>query len=164
MKNSDDQGITDTKRSIVSKEMVNESFMSRKRSNSDIKDNDMDNFLNKFLSKDEDLSISHVLQGLKEYYNVKKNDKKINNEENELGFVDAVDVNSMMNRLKFNVLNRFLSKKPNSDTESDTNELTEEKADIDEDNSRQKTLFNDIGDSFKQFISFLEDSNGHDID
>ncbi|SGZ41742.1 uncharacterized protein HGUI_03943 [Hanseniaspora guilliermondii] len=164
MKNSDDQGITDTKRSIVSKEMVNESFMSRKRSNSDMKDNDMDNFLNKFLSKDEDLSISHVLQGLKEYYNVKKNDKKINNEENELGFVDAVDVNSMMNRLKFNVLNRFLSKKPNSDTESDTNELTEEKAEIDEDNSRQKTLFNDIGDSFKQFISFLEDSNGHDID
>lgn len=77
---------------------------------------------------------------------------------------EKVDVNSMMNRLKFNVLNRFLSKKPNSDTESDTNELTEEKDGIDEDNSRQKTLFNDIGDSFKQFISFLEDSNAHDID
>lgn len=164
MKDSGNQGIIDTKRSIVSKEMVNESFMSRKRSNSEMKDNDMDNFLNKFLSKDEDLSVSHVLQGLKEYYTVKKNDKKITDEENELGLAEKVDVNSMMNRLKFNVLNRFLSKKPNSDTESDTNELTEEKDGIDEDNSRQKTLFNDIGDSFKQFISFLEDSNAHDID
>ncbi|CAI8509345.1 unnamed protein product [Hanseniaspora opuntiae] len=135
-----------------------------RRSNSEMKDNDMDNFLNKFLSKDEDLSVSHVLQGLKEYYTVKKNDKKITDEANELGLAETVDVNSMMNRLKFNVLNRFLSKKPNSDTESDTNELTEEKDGIDEDNSRQKTLFNDIGDSFKQFISFLEDSNAHNID
>lgn len=154
----------DTKRSIVSKEMVNESFMLRKRSNSELHDNDMDDFLNKFLSKDEDLSISHVLQGLKQYYNFKKNTgKKTRTEVENIGLADSVDVNSMMHRLKFNVLDRFLSKKPNTDTESDIAESSNDDHDISEGDSRQKTLFNDIGDSFKQFISFLEDSNAHDI-
>jgi len=60
-------------------------------------------------------------------------------------------------------LQTYLSKKPNTDTESDIAESSNDDHDISEGDSRQKTLFNDIGDSFKQFISFLEDSNAHDI-
>lgn len=61
-----------TKRSSVSTEMVNSSFMSRADTVRSRSSSNMDGFLNDFLSKDEDLSLSHLLVGLKQYYSNKR--------------------------------------------------------------------------------------------
>ena len=93
--------VGNTKRSTVSKEMVDNSFMSRKDAFKGKNANDMDGFLNDFLSKDEDLSLSHLLVGLKQYYSSKKNvNMKTNNS------FENFDPNKVYNRMKSNFWNK----------------------------------------------------------
>ncbi|XBW38596.1 hypothetical protein QEN19_004185 [Hanseniaspora menglaensis] len=158
---SDDQDFGNTKRSTVSKEMVDSTFMSRGDSFKGKDKNGMDGFLNEFLSKDEDLSLSHLLVGLKQYYTKNKSseDKEIKSNTPFENF----DVNKVFNNLKSNVWSKITSA---------NNQINKQKIDEDEllksdefelsTQSQNNGLLNDIGDSFKQFLSFLEDNEGHE--
>lgn len=163
-----------TKRSTVSKEMVNNTFMSRGDSFKGKEANDMDGFLNDFLSKDEDLSLSHLLVGLKQYYYTKKKEGDNEESRNNSAF-ESLDVNRVYTRLKTNLWAKirgsdsedqkeafaFKDEQFTSDSLTEEHENSQTK-NTTEPNSRNTGLLNDIGDSFKQFLKFLEDNEGHE--